>query len=262
MILVSAMAIEVLRSGGFVSRPIGSCAAVRVIVKTKIFAKLYLLILLGLVFGTAATAAEAEGWAVLHSQGAVLVLNGDQWSDLPAGEAVPEGVPIRTLKGATVTLSHAGHVVMLAPDSAARLDAATRTSTVMTQFAGKLTVEVRGARGRQLLIRTPSLTIDVQPGSARLEILAEAGKVEVIAGTAIVIDPKTSVQTTVAAGEVVLLTDMEAAAAALLSQGVTGTRMPLDHIETGAVAKSLGTVAKSVQPGVEKPGVVERISPD
>lgn len=186
----------------------------------------------------AGSAAAAESWTVLDSNGPVLILERDQWADLPKGEDVPQGMPVRTLKRATITLSHAGQVVTLAPDSAARLDEATGNNTALTQFAGKLTVDARVTRGRGLLIRTPALTINVEPGTARLAILAEAGKVEVTAGSAIVSDPRTSVETTVAAGEAVFLADLEAAATAMKAPG------SVDGIETGSVPNPLGIVGK------------------
>lgn len=254
------MEMKLLRGGAIVSRPTGLVATRSVVLQYKFYIKLYLLILAILAAGASAPAVGAETWTVLHSSGPVLVLHGDQWADLPPGENVPEGVPVRTLRGATVTLSHAGQVVTLAPDSAARLDPATGSNTALTQFAGKLSVDAQVSRGRGLLIRTPALTVDVETGSARLAILAEAGKVEVATGSVVVSDPRTSVQTTVAAGEAVFLSDLEAAAAALMAP--RGIANKLDGIETGSVANSLGTVAKSVESAIKKPRLVERTLPD
>lgn len=229
------MKVERAHGDTIVSQPTALVAAARVAAQYTIRLKLYLLILVAALIA-AGSALAAETLTVVDGKGPALILRGDQWADLAAGEEVPEGVPIRTLHGATITLSHAGQLLTLAPDSAARLDSGSRRSTVLTQFAGTLTIEAKLPRGNQLLVRAPSLTVDVQPGAARLVIIADPGKVEVAAGSAIVADPTTRVRTTVAAGEAVRLADMEAAAAAMLpADGSGDAPSPVDGIETGTI---------------------------
>lgn len=208
--------------------------------------KLYLLLVVVIALATAGTAAEAQPWSVLDSSGPVLILSGGQWADLPVGEGVEEGVPIRTLKHATITLSHPETVVMLADDSAAQLDEAS-DGTVVTQFAGTVTVKATLPGGRTLLIRTPSMTVSARAGPVQVKIQADTGKVEVSVGTVTVVDTKSRVQKTIGAG----------------ADEVTDPAPNLDlGAAVDATAQTLGAVASPPATGVEKPSLVEKILPD
>lgn len=167
----------------------------------------------GLVFATAwllfiVPAFAAAAWIAAGVTGTVLVLEGEQWEELPAGESLVMGTPIRTLQSGGAQLSSGEVTLSLGPNSAIQIDQPTIRLTRVTQFAGTVAVEASLASGHKLLLQTPSLAVTIGPGQSRLTVFGNTGEVVVAAGTAIVADIATGATETVGAGGDVTLADV------------------------------------------------------
>lgn len=168
------------------------------------FVRLYFVIALALL--ASAGTAVAANWQVTDRHGTVLMLNGKQWDYLPEDGEVERGIAIRTLKVSTITVQLEGYVLRLEPNTAARFENSVRNTTVVTQFAGVVTVQASAAKGRRLLINTPAMAVYVEPGTAVLTISSETGEVDVAAGVVTVLNAVTSASTTITAGETFVVT--------------------------------------------------------
>src|SRR5215204_141171 len=94
------------------------------------------LAMLALLAGMASApgAVSAEPWYATEVRGTVLSLENGQWLELPTGEAVGMGVPVRTLQSGRVNLTSGGIKLELAPVTALQIDQAGGSTTVVTQF--------------------------------------------------------------------------------------------------------------------------------
>lgn len=143
---------------------------------------------------------SAEAWFVTEVGGTVLVLEDGRWSELPVGKVVGLGVPVRTLQSGRVTLTSNGTRLDLAPGTALQIDQAGST-TVVTQFAGAVSINADIGVGSHLVLETPSMSMTANPGYSALRIDGDTGKVEVDAGVVMFHDHGTGAQKQVAAGE-------------------------------------------------------------
>jgi hypothetical protein len=166
-------------------------------------------LLAGLAF--APNAISAEPWFATEVRGTVLSLENGQWSELPTGDPVGLGVPVRTLQSGRVELASGGVRLELAPSTALQIDEA-KGSTTVTQFAGIVTIGGTIAEGSQLVFETPTMSVTVNSGYAALRVDGDAGTVVVDAGAVTLHDLETGAQKRIAAGEAVNVANVSAPA--------------------------------------------------
>jgi len=174
---------------------------------------------LGLLLGWPAIAAGATGIAVAVS-GTVLSLQGDQWAELPARAQVLDGIPVRTLQGAEAELVRGEITLKLGPNTALQVDQAAYNLTLVTQYAGTVSVDARIPANQRLMLRTPKMTVALGTGHNRLVVAGDTGEVSVDLGQATVVDLTTGQQQTVPAG--VTLSEVTADAALPGTSGNNG----------------------------------------
>lgn len=137
------------------------------------------------------------------------------WIEIIDGEPVDVGVPLRTLRGAEAELS-SGHIhITLGAESAIRIDSGGRTTTVISQFSGTVTVDVHQDRPTRVILRTQDTTVTVSARSARFTSDAVKGTVSVAEGEATVVDAVTGVAAEVGEGTAVSTTDLATTAKAV-----------------------------------------------
>jgi uncharacterized membrane protein YphA (DoxX/SURF4 family) len=159
-------------------------------------------ICLAIVFVLAGTEiASADSWQVVERHGTVLVLNREQWDYLPDAASVANNTAVRTLKRATIAVERNGYRFELAPESVARFERSSGSTSTVTQFAGMVSIESGSATEGRLIVNTKTMTVYVEAGGASLTIRSEDGALEVTAGEVTVLDQQTNLASTVAAGE-------------------------------------------------------------
>lgn len=182
-----------------------------------------LVVVAGLAFAPGAGAAES--WFAAQVRGTVLSLENGQWSELPTGGPVGLGVPVRTLQSGRVELASDSVRLTLAPSTALQIEQAAGSTTVITQYAGIVTVDGNIADGARLVLATPSMNVTVEPGYAVLRVDGDAGTVAVDAGTVILDNTQTGERRQVAVGQAVNVANLDT------------------HVPAGVVAASAGNGA-------------------
>ena len=178
-------------------------------------------IALALLLGWPALAGGAN-WVAVAVRGAVLSLQGDQWAELPAQSPIPDGVPVRTLQGAGAELVRGGIALRLGPNTALRVDQAAHNLTLVTQYAGTVSVDARILANQRLIVKTPQMTVALEAGHNRVTVAGDTGEVTVDLGEAIVIDLATGEQQTVPVGATLTEVTAGALTAAASSAGPQG----------------------------------------
>lgn len=176
-------------------------------------------------------AGAAESWFAAQVRGTVLSLENGQWSELPTGGPVGLGVPVRTLQSGRVELASDSVRLTLAPSTALQIEQAAGSTTVVTQYAGVVTVEGNIADGARLVLATPSMNVTVEPGYAVLRVDGDAGTVAVDAGTVILDNTQTGERRQVAVGQAVNVANLDTpvpagVVAASAGNGAAGGRNP------------------------------------
>ena len=188
-----------------------------------------LVVVAGLAFAPGAGAAES--WFAAQVRGTVLSLENGQWSELPTGGPVGLGVPVRTLQSGRVELASDSVRLTLAPSTALQIEQAAGSTTVITQYAGIVTVDGNIADGARLVLATPSMNVTVEPGYAVLRVDGDAGTVAVDAGTVILDNTQTGERRQVAVGQAVNVANLDTpvpagVVAASAGNGAAGGRNP------------------------------------
>ncbi len=188
-----------------------------------------LVVVAGLAFAPGAGAAES--WFAAQVRGTVLSLENGQWSELPTGGPVGLGVPVRTLQSGRVELASDSVRLTLAPSTALQIEQAAGSTTVITQYAGIVTVDGNIADGARLVLATPSMNVTVEPGYAVLRVDGDAGTVAVDAGTVILDNTETGARQQVAVGQAVNVANLDipvpaGVVAASAGNGAAGGRNP------------------------------------
>jgi hypothetical protein len=188
-----------------------------------------LVVVAGLAFAPGAGAAES--WFAAQVRGTVLSLENGQWSELPTGGPVGLGVPVRTLQSGRVELASDSVRLTLAPSTALQIEQAAGSTTVVTQYAGVVTVDGNIADGARLVLATPSMNVTVEPGYAVLRVDGDAGTVAVDAGTVILDNTQTGERRQVAVGQAVNVANLDTpvpagVVAASAGNGAAGGRNP------------------------------------
>lgn len=188
-----------------------------------------LVVVAGLAFAPGAGAAES--WFAAQVRGTVLSLENGQWSELPTGGPVGLGVPVRTLQSGRVELASDSVRLTLAPSTALQIEQAAGSTTVITQYAGVVTVDGNIADGSRLVLATPSMSVTVEPGYAVLRVDGDAGTVAVDAGTVILDNTQTGERRQVAVGQAVNVANLDTpvpagVVAASAGNGAAGGRNP------------------------------------
>ena len=165
-----------------------------------------LALLAGMAF--APNAISAEPWYATEVRGTVLSLENGQWLELPTGDSVGLGVPVRTLQSGRVDLTSDGIKLELAPVTALQIDQAAGSTTVVTQFAGTVSITANINEGSYLVLQTPSMSVTVKSGYTELLVDGDAGTVEVDAGVVTLQDLATGAQQEIAAGEATSVADV------------------------------------------------------